>query len=852
MYRKGLPALRHSLRRRSLTGGGPRDDEPGGDVGRRRRCSLLQTPRSSSSSSEEEEEEEEEELIASKRSREMRRKHNAPSKQVEPSSSYDGIRRSTRQRKVIFENVSDSWIVGNRAVRGYPDYLRSPRHVRVTRRSLRAVRYTSANGLDEDDDEVEEPDDDVEVVEEEQTRSKTNGTVGTRSCRRILRMPAPRHRGQPPRIHQRVAGDGSGDDEDEGGNAEVDQREEEEEGGGSSGDEADGDHVPEAEDSFQDMYARVKRRRRAAAQQRRSPDSMSASENNSRGYSLRKTKPAVQRFQIAKPSNPFRGSSKKRRRRISTSSSSSSSSSSSTSDKRDRDRRDRRKKRRELVGKVPKQSKLTADTGPMTLDSSIRFSEIGGLQRHVNSLKEMILFPILYPDIFRKFGVTPPKGVLFHGPPGTGKTLMARALANECSQQGNRKVSFFMRKGADVLSKWVGESERQLRLLFEEAHQGRPSIIFFDELDGLAPVRSSKQDQIHSSIVCTLLALMDGLDNRGDIIIIGATNRIDSIDPALRRPGRFDRELHFPLPGVKERREILGIHAQWAEPDILNFMAERTAGYCGSDLRALCTESVIHSMQRVYPQIYHSTKKLLLQPEKVKVERIDFLHAFQEIVPSAKRHWLTLGRKMPTYLDPLLSETLATLLTHVGDVFPYAFNRTSASHQVRRSPRLLLVGDKTATSVLSTGLLYKFEHCSVLNVAFHTLYSEPGHTPEEVLKMVFKELPHQSGAILWFGDVSLWWNETSATVKATLESMLAHMDQSLPVLYLATSPTSSLAPEVIDVQVTDVLVTIVAVTDVLVTIVAVTNVLMTIVTVTDVLVTIVAVANVPVTAVTVS
>ena len=155
---------------------------------------------------------------------------------------------------------------------------------------------------------------------------------------------------------------------------------------------------------------------------------------------------------------------------------------------------------------------------------------------------EMVIFPLLYPEIFTKFNIIPPRGVLFYGPPGTGKTLMARALASECSQDG-RKVAFFMRKGADCLSKWIGESERQLRLLFDQAYVMRPSIIFFDEIDGLAPVRSSRNDQIHSSIVSTLLALMDGLDNRGEIIVIGATNRIENIDPALRRPGRFDREL---------------------------------------------------------------------------------------------------------------------------------------------------------------------------------------------------------------------------------------------------------------------------------------------------------------------
>lgn len=157
-----------------------------------------------------------------------------------------------------------------------------------------------------------------------------------------------------------------------------------------------------------------------------------------------------------------------------------------------------------------------ADISPITLDTNIRFNDVGGLESHIHCLKEMVVFPMMYPDVFERFHITPPKGVLFHGPPGTGKTLIARALANECSQ-GNRKVAFFMRKGADCLSKWVGESERQLRLLFEQAQQMKPSIIFFDEIDGLAPVRSTKQDQIHASIVSTLLALMDGLSDRGEV-----------------------------------------------------------------------------------------------------------------------------------------------------------------------------------------------------------------------------------------------------------------------------------------------------------------------------------------------
>merc|ERR1719422_488752 len=202
----------------------------------------------------------------------------------------------------------------------------------------------------------------------------------------------------------------------------------------------------------------------------------------------------------------------------------------------------------------------------MEIDMNVTFESIGGLEEHVDKLREMVMFPLLYPEVFGKFNMTPPKGVLFYGPPGTGKTLMARALACECSQD-NRKVAFFMRKGADCLSKWIGESERQLRLLFDQAYQMRPSIIFFDEIDGLAPVRSSRQDQIHSSIVSTLLALMDGLDSRGEVVLTGATNRLENIDPALRRPGRFDRELRFALPTQPARKEILTKHlGKWDPP----------------------------------------------------------------------------------------------------------------------------------------------------------------------------------------------------------------------------------------------------------------------------------------------
>ncbi|RXN23272.1 ATPase family AAA domain-containing 2B isoform X1 [Labeo rohita] len=278
-----------------------------------------------------------------------------------------------------------------------------------------------------------------------------------------------------------------------------------------------------------------------------------------------------------------------------------------------------------------------ADVDPMNLDTSVKFDSVGGLSHHIQSLKEMVVFPLLYPEVFEKFKIQPPRGCLFYGPPGTGKTLVARALANECSQ-GDRKVSFFMRKGADCLSKWVGESERQLRLLFDQAYLMRPSIIFFDEIDGLAPVRSSRQDQIHSSIVSTLLALMDGLDSRGEIVVIGATNRLDSIDPALRRPGRFDREFLFNLPDKKARKHILEIHTRdWspklAEP-FIDELAEKCVGYCGADIKALCTEAALAALRRRYPQIYGSSQRYQLDVGSIVLGPQDFGRALRSIVPA--------------------------------------------------------------------------------------------------------------------------------------------------------------------------------------------------------------------------
>ncbi|ETV92024.1 hypothetical protein, variant [Aphanomyces invadans] len=314
---------------------------------------------------------------------------------------------------------------------------------------------------------------------------------------------------------------------------------------------------------------------------------------------------------------------------------------------------------------------LPADISPLDIDPSITWDSIGGLKSHIHALQEMVLLPLLYPEFYAKFALSPPAGVLFYGPPGTGKTLVARALANST---GSQRITFYMRKGADCLSKWVGEAERQLRVLFEQAKKTEPSIIFFDEIDGLAPVRSAKQDQIHASIVSTLLALMDGLDSRGRVVVIGATNRIDAIDPALRRPGRFDRELAFTLPNATDRAAMLGIHTKkWQPPLSTSFkeqLAKELVGYCGADIKALCSETALVAFKRSFPQVYDTPAKLDVDLTEMRVLRSDFQLAQAKIVPAAARSQTAVAAPLPPLLAPLLEEPLAKLVHLVHASFP--------------------------------------------------------------------------------------------------------------------------------------------------------------------------------------
>ncbi|RPA86398.1 AAA-domain-containing protein [Ascobolus immersus RN42] len=463
------------------------------------------------------------------------------------------------------------------------------------------------------------------------------------------------------------------------------------------------------------------------------------------------------------------------------------------------------------MGRIKPKAALLTDSDPLGVDKDIDFSKVGGLDDHINQLKDMVLLPLLYPEVFQKFGTTPPRGVLFHGPPGTGKTLLARALANDCSI-GDQKITFFMRKGADVMSKWVGEAERQLRMLFEEARKNQPSIIFFDEIDGLAPVRSSKQEQIHASIVATLLALMDGMDGRGQVIVIGATNRPDSVDPALRRPGRFDREFYFPLPNVEARKKIIQINTEHWEPKlpekVVNQLAEFTKGYGGADLRALCTEAALNAIQRRYPQIYKKKEKLLIDVNTIQVTPKDFMLAQKKIIPSSERATSSAGSPLPEHVQPLLQRTVNSIKALIDEILPRrkhltvleeaefedddpdsGFDREMRMREFDSArifrPRLLLYGKNgMGQSYIGPAILHHFEGFHVQSIDMASLYSDSSVGPEVTLINKFTEIKRHKPSVIFVQNIDMFFRQVSDQIVAIFESLLGSIPANDPILLL--------------------------------------------------------------------
>jgi len=381
----------------------------------------------------------------------------------------------------------------------------------------------------------------------------------------------------------------------------------------------------------------------------------------------------------------------------------------------------------------------------------LTYEDIGGLKKEIGRIREMIELPLKYPEVFERLGIDPPKGVLLYGPPGCGKTLIAKAVVNETD------ANFFHISGPEIMGKFYGESEGRLREIFEEAEGNAPAILFIDEIDAIAPKREDMggEKQVERRVVAQLLALMDGLESRGQLVVIGATNIPNTLDPALRRPGRFDREISIPIPDKNGRREILEIHTRGmplAEDVDVEKLAEITHGFVGADLEALAREAAMASLREVMPEIefekeYIPYKKLA----ELEVNMDHFRKALKEIEPSALREvfveipnvtWQDVGG-----LDKIketLKETIEWPLEH-AKLFDYAHSRPPKG--------ILLYGPPGCGKTLIVKAVARESGVNFISVKGPALLSKYVGESERAVREVFKKAKQASPCIVFFDEL---------------------------------------------------------------------------------------------------
>ena len=290
------------------------------------------------------------------------------------------------------------------------------------------------------------------------------------------------------------------------------------------------------------------------------------------------------------------------------------------------------------IARIDRTTNLTISTEP-TVDRKIRvtYEEVGGLRHEVKAMREIVELPLKHPELFTRLGIEPHSGILLYGPPGCGKTLLAKVLASES------EANMFLINGPEIMNKYYGETEAKLREIFKEAKDGSPSIIFIDEIDAIAPKREEAYGDVEKRVVAQLLALMDGLNDRGNVIVLGATNRPDSVDPALRRPGRFDREFEISVPNEDGRLDIIMIHSRGMPigDDVdLKSLAAELHGYTGADIKSLCREAAMKSIRRYLPEIDLETDRISSEVlQSMQIQLSDFYDAMQEVIPTAMREF---------------------------------------------------------------------------------------------------------------------------------------------------------------------------------------------------------------------
>ncbi|MEW6623878.1 MAG: CDC48 family AAA ATPase [Bacillota bacterium] len=391
---------------------------------------------------------------------------------------------------------------------------------------------------------------------------------------------------------------------------------------------------------------------------------------------------------------------------------------------------------------------ISKKTGKKT-HQGITYEDVGGLKKELKKIREMIEFPIKYPEIFYRLGIEPPKGVLLYGPPGTGKTLIARSVAHETD-------AFFIHiNGPEIMGKYYGESEARLREVFEKAKSNAPSIIFLDEIDAIAPKRDSVQGEVEKRVVAQLLALMDGIQSRGQVVVIGATNIIESIDPALRRPGRFDREITLRIPDAEGRLEILEIHTRGmplAADVNLPLIARITHGFVGADLEALCREAAMACLREIFPKVDLSAGYLpqdILFSLEVNMEH--FQEALKEVEPSTTREvmieipdigWNSIGGLKDVKAQ--LQEAIELPLKHPALLLEYGIEPYKG---------ILLYGKSgSGKTMLAKAVASKSEANFILVNGPSLLSKWVGET-EKGIREIFRKAKQASPCIVFFDEI---------------------------------------------------------------------------------------------------
>jgi transitional endoplasmic reticulum ATPase len=385
----------------------------------------------------------------------------------------------------------------------------------------------------------------------------------------------------------------------------------------------------------------------------------------------------------------------------------------------------------------------------VTETPAIRYEDIGGLREEIERVREMVELPMKHPELFEKLGIKPPKGVLLYGPPGTGKTLLARAVASESN------AYFIPLNGPEIMDKYYGESERKLREIFKEGEENAPSIIFIDEIDSIAPKREEVRGEVERRVVAQLLALMDGLVGRGNVIVIGATNREDAIDPALRRPGRFDREIEIGVPDKAGRKEIMQIHTRGmplAEDVKLEEIASVTHGFVGADLEALTREAAMNALKRILPKIDLEKQEIPVEIlEKLKVEKKDFTSAMKSVSPSALREvmvevpdvkWTDIGG-----LDKVKQELREAVEWPLK--YPEAFKRMG----IRPSKAVLLYGPSGCGKTLLAKAAATESEANLIAVKGPELLSMWVGESERGVREIFKKAKQTAPTIILFDEI---------------------------------------------------------------------------------------------------